>query len=93
MYPKGPQQYVPPKYLDIPEERMRNYKKILHQSQWEVQSKLMVIKVRTRFFFSSFFSFVVCFFPLYAAAVAALNLHSFIHSRLTQANLFLWIRL
>ncbi len=59
MYPKGPQQYVPPKYLDITEDRMRNYKKILHQSQWEVQSKLMVIKVRIERVF--IYSFSSCF--------------------------------
>lgn len=46
MYPKGTQKYVAPSYADITDEKMRNYKKILHQSQWEVQSKLSVIKVR-----------------------------------------------
>jgi tRNA A-37 threonylcarbamoyl transferase component Bud32 len=44
MYPKGPQQYAAPKYDEITDERLRNYKKILHQTQWEVQSKLLVIK-------------------------------------------------
>ena len=48
MYPKGTQKYVAPSYSDITDEKMRNYKKILHQSQWEVQSKLSVIKVRKK---------------------------------------------
>lgn len=46
MYPKGTQKYVAPSYAEVTDEKMRNYKKILHQSQWEVQSKLSVIKVR-----------------------------------------------
>lgn len=53
MYPKGTQKYVAPSYADITDEKMRNYKKILHQSQWEVQSKLSVIKVRLVFHLAS----------------------------------------